>query len=158
MDYVDFLKKMDENVVRISSKQLNEEEGDDGASLVQQAEGADKWYYVPAKEYGGFRYLVIENSPDDWAVYFLDKGLSTGNKAVDFGRFDAERMGLQRNDNYDPEEFQRENREVRKLGKYLNEGKGEANGVDLNGYTVQRVVEGDFKKILLACVDIVKKG
>ena len=143
MEFNKFLNALDEGaMVSISKKQLLEAAGEEDASSIKS--GAE-WYYVPKKEFGTFRHIVAEYSPDKWAVFYLDKAGAGGETVSTDGWNDVD---LKKN----------ENRELRRVGRYLAEGKGEDNGVDLGDYVVQRKVEGDFKKILLECVEIVKKG
>jgi len=71
MDFSNFLGKLDESkdkgFVRVSGKQLREAAGE----TVEALKSSAQWYYVPQKEYGGFRHIVVENGPNDWAVYYL---------------------------------------------------------------------------------------
>jgi hypothetical protein len=79
MDFGKFLNNLDENksFKRVSGRQLREAAGEDAASVAQGAQ----WYYVPAKEYGGFRHVVVENGANDWAVYYLENIGAGGAKA-----------------------------------------------------------------------------
>lgn len=153
MDFNNFLGKLDESksFKRVSGRQLREAAGESAESLKDSAQ----WYYVPQKEYGGFRHIVVENGPNDWAVYYLEN-IGAGGAAADvsgmkqgMGDFiGAQRAGLS----------QEEARDLARLANYLVEGAGEDNGVNLDGYAVQRKVEGDFATVLKECVNIVKNG
>jgi len=157
MDFSNFLGKLDESenngFVRVSGKQLREAAGESAEGLKSSAQ----WYYIPQKEYGGFRHIVVENGPNDWAVYYLENiaGGATGAAADvsglgDMGSFiGAQRAGVPRE----------EARDLQKLSNYLlKEGAGEDNGINLTGYAVQRKVAGDFATVLKECVGIVKQG
>lgn len=158
MDFSNFLGKLDESkdkgFVRVSGKQLREAAGETAEAL----KGSAQWYYVPQKEYGGFRHIVVENGPNDWAVYYLENiGAGATGSAADvsgiaggMGSFiGAQRAGVS----------QEEARDLARLsGFLLNEGSGEDNGINLAGYAVQRKVAGDFATVLKECVSIVKQG
>lgn len=157
MDFSNFLGKLDESkdkgFVRVSGKQLREAAGETAEALKSSAQ----WYYVPQKEYGGFRHIVVENGPNDWAVYYLENigAGATGSAADvsglgDMGSFiGAQRAGVSTD----------EARDLQRLSDYLlNEGTGEDNGISLAGYAVQRKVAGDFATVLKECVSIVKQG
>lgn len=153
MDFNKFLGQLDESksFKRVSQKQLREAAGESAESL----KDAGQWYYVPQKEYGGFRHIVVENGENDWAVYYLENiGGAGGGSAAKVGGQDlsgllgAKRVGA----------TQEEARDLQRLANYLTEGAGEDNGVDLSGYAVQRKVEGDFATVLKECVNIVKNG
>jgi hypothetical protein len=141
MEFDKFLNALDESaMLRVSKKQLLEAAGGEDPQGIK--DGAE-WYYVPKKEFGSFRHIVAQYGADDWAVYYLDQAGAGGDKEDVSGWGD---LALSRNE------------EVQRVGRYLKEGKGEDNGVDLGAYIVSREVKGDFKKVLLECVDIVKKG
>jgi hypothetical protein len=155
MDFGKFLNNLDENksFKRVSGRQLREAAGEDAASVAQGAQ----WYYVPAKEYGGFRHVVVENGANDWAVYYLENIGAGGAKADVSGMagggsfIGAQRAGV----------AQEEARDLQRLADYLTEGNfgnGEDPGVDLSGFAVQRKVAGDFATVLKECVNIVKQG
>ncbi len=153
MEFNKFLNALDEGaMISISKKQLREA-ADDDMSFDSDAslEGLGEWYYVPKKAFGKFRHVVVEHTPDKWSVYYLQpagSGLEDDDEfntkgdvgsALDLGRVNDSKI-------------------VKRIGKYLKEGKGESNGVSLDGYRVSHKITGDFKKILLECVEIVKKG
>lgn len=158
MDFNKFLGKLDESkdksFVRVSGKQLREAAGENADALKDSAQ----WYYVPQKEYGGFRHIVVENGPNDWAVYYLENiggGASSGAADVSGlqggmgSLLGAQRAGVGVD----------EARDLQRLSNYLlKEGTGEDNGVNLTGYAVQRKVAGDFATVLKECVAIVKQG
>lgn len=153
MDFNNFLGKLDESKSfrRVSGRALREAAGENAESLKDSAQ----WYYIPQKEYGGFRHIVVENGPNDWAVYYLEN-IGAGGSAADvsgmeggMGNFiGAQRAGVDA----------QEARDLQRLADYLVEGTGEDNGIDLSGFAVQRKVEGDFATVLKECVNIVKNG
>lgn len=174
MDFNKFLGNLDEGksipgMRSISRRKLYEEVGESAEELKSTA----TWYYVPEKEYQGFRHIVVENSLDNWAIYYLD-GIGTGSKesggitgdefgsgtTADYSRAfdmktDATTVGAMRTG----ATFE-EARDLSRLSKYLineEKGNGEDNGVNLTGYTIIRRITGDFATILKECVNIVSK-
>lgn len=150
MDFGNFLNELNEDkgfsVKQVSSKQLNEMAEGTGESAADLKEDA-KWYYVPTKEYGGFRHIIVE-SGSGWGVYYLDQIAGAGKEAADVSGWGDE-YEMSRN----------EERDLNNLRSFLlNEGSGEDNGVNLKGFVVRRKVEGDFATVLKECVEIVKKG
>lgn len=154
MDFNNFLNKLDESkdFIRVSTRQLNEAMGDAAEPLKKGG-----WYYVPTKEYNGFRHLVKENGPNDWVVYYLEyiggsagavrdvSSMASGGEAF----LGAKRSGVSKD----------EARDLSRLANYLVEGAGDSkgidNGVDLTGFVVQRKVAGNFSLVFKECTSIV---
>ena len=149
MDFGNFLNELDESksFKRVSGRQLKEAMGESAEGLKEAAQ----WFYVPQKEYGGFKHIVVENGPNAWAVYYLENIGGSGGAARDVsgmagGGFLDKKAGLSRE----------EAKDLANLANYLAEGAGEDNGQSLAGFAVQRKVEGDFATVLKECVNIVK--
>lgn len=144
MDFDKFLGTLNESngnngFRRVSAQQLAESAGESVDGIKAQGR-----YYVPQKEYGGFRHIVSEKGPNSWAVYYLDQvgtGAATVDDEADWGEFEMARN---------------EARDLERLRNYLKEGNGEDNGINLDGFAVRRKVEGDFATVLKECVNIVK--
>ncbi len=152
MDFGNFLSELNESkgFKRVSGRQLKEAMGDSAESLKDNAQ----WFYVPQKEYGGFRHIVVENGPNDWAVYYLENIGGAGGVVRDVSGMQGNSGFLDKKAGLSKEEA----KDLDRLANYLAEGTGEDNGQNLAGWVVQRKVSGDFATVLKECVEIVKKG
>lgn len=151
MDFNNFLGQLDESkgFTRVSGRELREAAGDSAEALKDAAQ----WYYVPQKEYGGFKHIVVENGPNAWAVYYLENIGAGGGGAADVsGMGDMSSFLGNKRAGVSADEA----KDLSRLASYLVEGTGEDNGQSLEGYAVQRKVEGDFATVLKECVNIVK--
>jgi hypothetical protein len=39
-----------------------------------------RWFYISNRPYNSFHILIVENSTDDWTLYFLDKQAESGDQ------------------------------------------------------------------------------
>lgn len=144
MDLNNFLGRLDETSVKKLSE-ANDKTGEDLKSEI-----GSNWAYIPEKEYGGFKHVVVEEGEDKWTIYYLDQvGSAAAGDEEDWGDVDA---------------FASQKQDEERLRKFVESGmmlKEELEGdkdADLSGYIVQRKESGSFAEILEKCVAIVEKG
>lgn len=150
MRFNSFLGRLEESS---SKRTLNEQDKGMSGEELKQSLG-DKWAYVPEKEYGGFKPVVVEEGNDQWTIYYLDKvGSSAAGDEEDWGDVDA--FASQKKESTDEERLRRffENG-MKPLSEEIEGDKS----ADLSEYIVQRKESGDFATILEKCVNLVEKG
>lgn len=147
MDLNNFLGRLDESSVK---KVLTEADSKTGEDL--KGELGSKWAYIPEKEYGGFKHVVVEDGNDQWTIYYLDQvGSAAAGDDEDWGDVDAFSSKKQ-------EDVERLRRFVESGMTMMNEEVEGDKSADLSGYIVQRKESGSFAEILEKCVQIVEKG
>lgn len=147
MDLNNFLGRLDESSAK---KVLTEADSKTGEQL--KGELGNKWAYIPEKEYGGFKHVVVEEGEDKWTIYYLDrvgKEAAAGDDDESWDNLDA--LASQKQD-------EERLRRFVENGMTLNEEIEGDKSADLGEYIVQRKESGSFAEILEKCVAIVEKG
>lgn len=145
MDLNNFLGRLDESSVKKTLTEANEQTGE-----ALKGELGNKWAYIPEKEYGGFKHVVVEEGDDQWSIYYLDQvGSAAAGEEEEWGDVDAYASQKQ-----DEERL----RKFIENGMIMNEEIEGDKSADLSGYIVQRKESGTFAEILEKCVAIVEKG
>jgi hypothetical protein len=181
MDFNSFLGKLDESNssgFRSFSGKTLFEDGAPGAATADGGSQSIAWAYIPEKQYGRNRHLVIEHTDNKWELLYLQGGgtTSAANKNV-YRDADDEVLGFQGGPASGAPVG--EARDLEKLVNYLmskplNEGAGSVSIVGAGTFT--GTIEGanpglfdgwrilrstgktDFGTVLKECVQIVQNG
>jgi hypothetical protein len=179
MDFNPFLGKLDESNgsgFRSFSGKALYEDGVPGAATADGGSQSIAWAYIPEKQYGRNRHLVIEHTDNTWELLYLQGGRTVVG-ANDYTDADDEVLGFQNGSTSGVPVG--EARDLEKLVNYLmakplNEGASSVSVLGagtftgpveggppelFNGWKILRSTgKTDFGTVLKECVQVVQRG